>query len=225
MAKLKHPALRELVVERYENLTTNISKYNFLANYKLKDFFANETPFPSEEEQKALQELEQVNQAINEIENEFFFDGTYSAYCSIYDECERVNKSLKSKYKRLKHNIETMLQNECVFATFTFNDETLYNTTSETRRRYVVRALKQTHAYCIGNIDWGKENGREHYHALIQLPKVNRNIWNKSFGNIYLKKVRKTSSATALTKYITKFTKHALKKTTDHNLIYSRCSK
>lgn len=129
--------------------------------------------------------------------------------------------------------------------TLTFNDKTLKRTTEEQRREIVKRYLRNQSAYYIANIDYGEENGREHYHALIVVStlkendlkrlrdkeeilkhrnKINLNAWRK-YGNINIKSVwftwneKQTPKATAKRLY-----EHATKETTKGQsaLIFSR---
>lgn len=106
---------------------------------------------------------------------------------------------------------------ECVFLTLTFTDKVLNSTTQETRRRYVSRWLKSKSDYYIANIDYGSENEREHYHAIINC-RVD-NSWE--YGAINFKQITNKNEK-ALAKYINKLTNHAIKATTKQNkVIYS----
>lgn len=117
-----------------------------------------------------------------------------------------------------------MLKSEhgCVFVTLTFTDEVLASTSAETRRRYVQRYLKsqaQGRKY-VANIDFGKENHREHYHAVVE-GRLDPLQW--SYGALNVKQVRKTSKPAALAKYVAKLSNHAIKETCKRSvLIYSR---
>lgn len=138
----------------------------------------------------------------------------------------KINHASYSRVKRLKERIETMLLNgDCLFLTLTFNDNALTNTTSKERRVAVSRYLKQFNCNYVANIDFGKENGREHYHAVINCAKIKLNDWRK-YGNINVQHIRNRnikSDKTKLAKYICKLSNHAIKETTERNtLIYSR---
>lgn len=80
-----------------------------------------------------------------------------------------LNKALTIKKARLKQRIKDMLITKCcVFLTLTFSDEILNNTTAKTRERYIKDYLNAQSCYkYIANCDYGKDNKREHYHALI----------------------------------------------------------
>lgn len=115
------------------------------------------------------------------------------------------------------------------FGTLTFKDQVLEKTSSETRRKYVSRYLKSISECYVANIDFGdkeknpESNEREHYHCLIAI-KEKPSSWPYGFCNF--KKVNiQGDSATCLSKYIVKLSRHALKQTTNGKaprLIYSK---
>ena len=110
------------------------------------------------------------------------------------------------------------------FLTLTFNDSILSSTSPETRRKYVRRFLKSFNCQYVGNIDFGKRNHREHFHALIGTGKIDYSLWNTRFGAINGLKVRNSTDDKArLSRYIAKLTNHAIKETTKRSvIIYSR---
>lgn len=132
----------------------------------------------------------------------------------------KINHASYERVKRLKTRVAQMLEKPCVFLTLTFNDVALHGTSIETKRKYVTRCLKAFNAPYIANIDYGKKNGRLHYHAIVQVPKIAFDTWD--YGNIDAKKVV-VPNETAISKYINKLTNHAIKETCQKNrLIYSR---
>lgn len=141
-----------------------------------------------------------------------------------WKEAERVNNASYHRTKRLKLKILNMLTSgSCIFLTLTFKNDVLENTSQETRKRYVARALKTMSNSYIANIDYGKKNEREHYHAIILADKVSQDYWK--YGNLDYEKVRanEETSPVKIAKYITKLTNHAIKETVKQNrLIYSR---
>lgn len=131
----------------------------------------------------------------------------------LYKEAQKINKADLNRNVRLKKRIAKYLNmGQCLFLTFTFNDECLDSTTEETRRKYVRRWLKSYSSYYVANIDFGSKNDREHYHALICVDRVDLTKWNH--GTINVKRVKPTSDGKALAKYISKLTNHAIKETT-----------
>ena len=142
--------------------------------------------------------------------------------------CENLNHSKYARTSRMKKKIETMLTlGECSFVTLTFADVILENTTEETRRQYVRKYLKEQSPCYLANIDYGKKNEREHYHAVV-FGRVDLLPWRKKCGRINAKPVRyfeerqDNDSPVKLAKYITKLTNHAFKETAEQQrIIYS----
>ena len=140
----------------------------------------------------------------------------------LYNETLKINKADLNRNCRLKKRIAKYLSmGQCLFLTFTFNDMCLNNTSEETRRKYVRRFLKSYSNCYVANIDYGLENEREHYHAVMVYPfRIDSTEWPHGFSNI--KKV-KIGSESAISKYINKLTNHAIKNTSKRNaLIYSQ---
>lgn len=141
-----------------------------------------------------------------------------------WKEAERVNNASYHRTKRLKLKILNMITSgSCIFLTLTFKNDVLENTSQETRKRYVARALKTMSSCYIANIDYGKKNEREHYHAIVLADSVDHKLWK--YGNIDFERVRtnEDTSPVKIAKYITKLTNHAIKETVKQNrLIYSR---
>jgi len=142
-----------------------------------------------------------------------------------FNECLKINKAYYNRLKRLKDRVKNILTSgPSLFLTLTFNDKALERTTPEFRRIAVQRYLKQYNCKYVGNIDFGKKNHREHYHALIGVGRVDFESWSK-YGNIDFEKVRLRNNCDSLklSKYISKLTNHAIKETTKRSaLIYSR---
>ena len=142
----------------------------------------------------------------------------------LWEEAERVNNAKYERVKRLKRRISKMLDKPCLFLTLTFSDSKidLNNTKRETRKKYVQRFLNGLGANYVANIDFGEKNGREHYHALVQLSEIDPLAW--SYGALNLQRVRSdVDSDVKLAKYIAKLTNHAIKESVYNNrIMYSR---
>lgn len=137
-------------------------------------------------------------------------------------EVQKINQQFYQRTKRLKDKIENLItKNDCLFLTLTFNDEFLSTTKSSYRKQCIRRFLKQFNADYIANIDFGKKNGREHYHAIISVDFIDNKLYK--YGAINFKHILKTSDTIKLAKYISKLTNHAVKESTKRNvIIYSR---
>lgn len=140
-----------------------------------------------------------------------------------YKECYKINHSLYHRNMRVRQKIQNILINydKCYFLTLTFTDSILASTSEETRRRYVARWLKDNCIEYLANIDYGKEKGREHYHAVGTFKKkVDYTSFN---GGSVNSKIIINKNAYKLKNYINKLTYHAMKETTKQvRLIYSR---
>lgn len=153
-------------------------------------------------------------------------------------EAKRINTADYKRQKRLKDFISDILtaSETTVFLTLTFSDDTLEKTTVKTRRAYVQRFLRSHGAAYVANIDYGAENDREHYHAVIGCS-VDLSEWQDKCGFAYAEKIRfdrfgkiprryknlppdeqaermKEDTFARLAKYTAKLTNHAIKATT-----------
>lgn len=135
---------------------------------------------------------------------------------------KNINSCYYKRVQRAVHRINAITSNKSLFLTLTFTDDVLNTTSVETRRKYVQRFLKSFGVMYVANIDFGSKNGREHYHAIIAIDKINFKLWK--YGAINGKKIIMTSSSSKkLAKYISKLTNHCFKETTKNSyLIYSR---
>lgn len=148
-----------------------------------------------------------------------------------YKESEKINNAEFARTRRLKKRItDILLRGDSLFLTLTFNDKSLNRTNSKTRRRYVSRYLKACGGRYVANIDFGKKNGREHYHAVISADNIDFKPWHEH-GAIKAEKVhavepdglKYSADVVRLSKYVAKLTNHAIKETTKRSvLIYSR---
>ena len=139
-----------------------------------------------------------------------------------WEEARRINHASRCRVQRLKMRIASMLEScECLFLTLTFTDETLGKTTEDTRRQAVRRYLKSFGVPYVANIDYGKKNGREHYHAVIQTDHVDYSAY--TYGAINGEKIHSAEDYVKLSKYVAKLTNHAIKQTNKRQvIIYSK---
>lgn len=139
------------------------------------------------------------------------------------EESIKINNATYKRFARLKERIKTYLYyDNAMFITLTFNEDTLSNTSQETRCKYVKRYLKDNCLNYVANIDYGKRNEREHYHAVVvPKTKMNYSSWHK-LGAIKGQKIYSPNEE-KLSMYITKLTNHAIKETNRTCMvIYSR---
>lgn len=133
---------------------------------------------------------------------------------------ERFNLNEYKRLRRCKTRVQQLCENgTCLFITLTFKNEYYNETNQDTRRRYAYRCLKALKAPYIANQDFGKDNGRHHIHALVNIDHVEPTIWK--YGNIDFEKVR--NDPKKVSDYIGKLTEHTLKATTKNcRVMYSR---
>lgn len=171
-----------------------------------------------------------------------FLKGDY-----LYHKAEQDNHNKSERVSRYRDRIETMilisnkfqLKYIAYFITLTFTDDVLNNTQEHIRRKYVARCLNEFSIYYLANIDYGSENEREHYHAMILVEASNfknylytnennkRSIttW-KQYGYSSIKPVIVPEDSIKLAKYMNKLTNHRFKNNLDINrLIYPKNTK
>lgn len=141
------------------------------------------------------------------------------------DACYQLNHAKYSRKVRLKEYIELMLQkfNKVYFITLTFSDKYM-SSSDETKRKYATRCLKAKTPYYIANVDYGKEFGRLHYHAITTQP-LTQEDWK--YGFINCQEIRNTpTDAEKVAKYCVKFSNHAIKDTNKtQKCLYSKSLK
>lgn len=139
--------------------------------------------------------------------------------------CYQLNHARYERKVRVKDYTELMLEkfDKVYFLTLTFSDKYI-NSSDETKRKYVTRVLKSLTPYYIANVDYGKEFGRLHYHAIATQP-LTQDLWKYGFVNC--QEIRKTSTdCEKVAKYCVKFSNHALKDTNKtQKCLYSKSLK
>lgn len=120
---------------------------------------------------------------------------------------QRRSNSFQEKKRRLQKRIDFMLSNgNCIFVTLTLSRD---DYSFSYIRNAVTKFLRQFEFY-VANADWGKTNGRLHYHAVIMADHVDHMSW--SLGLINFKRVYVSEkSCKKLAKYVAKLTNHAVK--------------
>ena len=140
----------------------------------------------------------------------------------------RLYKGNERRRQRIKDRITRMCETgKALFLTLTFSDKLFQrNMTTETRRTYIRRFLKEQCSEYLANIDFGSTNQREHYHAVV-VPKrkIDFARYREIFdSNINARHIRINDTSIKLVgKYINKLTNHALKENGCYKrLIFSR---
>lgn len=100
-----------------------------------------------------------------------------------------------------------------IFGTLTFSDKVLERTNSDTRRQKVRRFLQKNAIHYIANIDFGKQNGREHYHFLALTENGIEGKWKSGLAKYENVKLNK-NDIKATKNYLLKLNNHSFKDTT-----------
>lgn len=152
-------------------------------------------------------------------------------------ECLKMRNNRKSRMRPLRDRIAFWRvwrdkTTEIYFVTFTFTDESLRSMSSDTRKQYIRRELSRFCEDYFGNIDFGKENGREHFHFIIVVRKGINPLEElnklKELGAIKIEKWRTTKyrseqdALMATVNYTDKLAMHAMKDENNANIISKR---
>lgn len=140
----------------------------------------------------------------------------WQEYYSIYN---AYSKRFSRVRNYINHMAESLSGKEfLVFGTLTFNDDVLASTKDMSRWTSVKRFLEANTLDYIANIDFGKENGREHYHFIAKVDsKIDPEGW--SFGYSIFQKVKLgRKSSDCLSRYLLKTALHACK-TSGHRVM------
>lgn len=234
--------IKSIVLDTYSNDLNIIRKYK-RAEY-LRDKYMAQSSL-RELPDAYTKNLELLGQKEKEYFDKWLNEGELVKSKSIFlfNECYKIVNAEVARRKRLRQRVERIMSTgQTYFITLTFAEDTLKNTDAQTRRRYVTRFLKTVATDYVGNIDFGKLKGREHYHAVISSDKLNdiKYVYTKRYGYMcietpvfdewsklgyYSIKSCGTSETDKkkLAAYTAKLVNHAVKETTKRNaLIYSR---
>lgn len=97
----------------------------------------------------------------------------------------RYVRSSRVKSRLIKLLVKADINSDlCYFCTFTINDKFI-NLPYLTLRKYFTDFLKSNFLSYIGNVDFGAENGRVHFHAVVRTRDSPR-IGDMDFSNINL---------------------------------------
>lgn len=166
--------------------------------------------------------IDEIPSDIAPYESIYVILSKYGIYSNI---CQKMYESRRAKSKRIRKRLDLMFKysknKHFLFLTFKFSDDTLFNTSQDTRRQYVRRYLKSYADSYVANIDYGLKNGREHFHAVVDCEFVDLKFWDK-YGNLDYEKIpHLRQDSLKLAKYINKLTNHSVKNGTQF-AIYSR---
>lgn len=120
-----------------------------------------------------------------------------------------ARKRKKQRYNRYLKGMQECYE-KLFFITLTWDDDSLNRLSDSTRRKYIQNWLNENCNDFLANVDYGKKNGREHYHAVVSFRNNVTPVWVYGFYvfqevnfNSCVKDVYKISS------YLLKLTNHA----------------
>lgn len=157
------------------------------------------------------------NNALNQIVW-FSLPAVYPEWNAEAHEMTKAMENRKQAKKRTKRYLQGMYDsyNSLFFVTLTFNDECLKGTNEKTRHSYVSRFLNANFRDYYANVDYGTQNEREHYHAVVsdEITKQARIEWSR-YGNVNFKRMRGSrNDVNRVGTYMRKLTNHANKLST-----------
>lgn len=212
--------LKSKVLEtRFPYFVKQISKQHYIIN-SIHDKIDNQGFYTSTDMKKIKDCYEKIDYYKNEITTNAFCKGVSCEDVDKYiREAEKINHASYVRVKRIKDKISSMLNNSCLFLTFTI-DRRRVSISSKTFKRYVVEHLSSLHCHYVANVDYGEKGGLEHYHAVVQLDYLsNEKFCFWKYGTLKIDKIVNPDSDIKLAKYLTKLTNHAIKHTTKSNRV------
>lgn len=222
MPKIKCPDLRELT-SIYPSVVNDISKVKRLDSYKSN--LCCMPPIYLTSDSGEIIPVDKNGKTADDIFNDVFetcevlsshwqskLNNKYNEYDWLND-FKRIQNNRAVKQYRIRKKVEYLLRCDCLFLSLTFREDVLNNTSKSTRRRYVRDYLNSLGCKYLCNIDYGKTNGREHYHAIINTTNIDYSRYFKKCGSIKGERVI-YNNYDAFVRYIWKFTNHAIKEST-----------
>ncbi len=129
-------------------------------------------------------------------------------------DCRQISKARNNRHqkkKRANKELRFMFQSydELSFVTLTWSPESLEKLSENVRRKYVRQWLEQNCRYYVGNVDYGRKNQREHYHAVVALNRDGFESWKYGFSKVKELKVPEDKEPGKISGYMIKLVNHA----------------
>lgn len=186
---------------------------------------------PYEKQERYIKERERLRENVERAKNpQIDYLELYESFLSlpIGKDAYRTNTNAWKREKRLRGRVRYMFQTKrpVFFLTFTFNNESLSHYSEKHLKRAVLKWVHNFADIFIVNKDFGSQNARLHYHALVVAKSdfVDLSTW--SLGYFFARVCGKRASDIAnLGAYVAKLSRHAIKESaaTDERIVYSRC--
>lgn len=228
MPKIKYPELRELTAI-YPSIINDISKvkrldyYQFNVNSKIPPFYLTSDSgeiIPVDKSGTSANEIwDDIQKSCVVLSDHWqpklSKDFTWQEW---FQDFKRLQNNRAVKQYRIRKKVEYLLRCDCLFLSLTFRPSVLDNTSKQTRRRYVREYLQSLDCKYICNIDYGKQNDREHYHAIVNTTNIDYKKYFDKCGSIKGERI-KYNNYDAFVRYIYKLTNHAIKDSTNSERI------
>lgn len=133
-----------------------------------------------------------------------------------YDDFTSVMRAINrrgEKKKRVNRYLRDMAiwYDKLHFVTLTFDDDALQRLSERTRHRYAQTWLNENCRDYFANVDYGKKNGREHFHAVAVLNRT-RSEWKYGYISIKTAKIDiDANDRYKISSYLLKLGNHATK--------------
>lgn len=224
MPKIKNPELRGITTN-YPDIVNTISKVNrlsYIEHYQLDNnqFRANTDGvlIPCDSNGNTADILmSNIELRVEHLTDKYQDQAQFDKYDLMLD-FKRLQHTRASKQSRIRKRVDYLLWRDCLWLTLTFSDEFLAKHNKQTRRRYIKRYLDSLGCKYIANIDYGDSilyTGREHYHAIAQIDKVDFKAYRDIFDSSISGKKITYKCGDDLTEYIWKLTNHCVKLSTN----------
>ena len=160
----------------------------------------------------------------DELDELIRIENVYQKYTN-YDYLLREANNYRQRLKRIRKKTKQMLNNNCLFLTFTLSELIPEND-------FIIEIKKYFKNACLKgyfNLDYGAKNSRLHAHALVVADYIDNSSksdyrWN--LGALNVKKVYNGSNDyIKVAKYISKLSNHSVKTSTVGKVIYFNYSK
>lgn len=150
----------------------------------------------------------------------FFLHQHFPERAEIWHACERVNNARRQRVKRARSFVADLLEQPCVFLTLTLRDDVLGLDLKTLRQRANEFCRKFKCDYML-NVDFGRQNGRLHFHAVLKTERVDTAEWFYGFAKAESVKILDACDK-RLAKYLCKLSCHSIKSTAGYRVTYHR---
>lgn len=211
---------KNLEVAMKDMLLRRLSQVNYNVNLAVDEWSKKSREFENGLDEKPF--LDAIAVARSE-RDAFIFSVGEAEYQTLRDELSRKYHKTARVRSRLRKFFAS--GEEVYFLTFTFTDSVLESTSADTRKQYVRKWLSSHCLDYVANVDFGKKNNREHYHAVaLCSSRPDMSDWLSRCGGFKCRRVSKDNPVYVkrVPQYINKLSNHSTKNFSKSNLIWGR---